>query len=86
MGPWSLVLGVPCLDHPKNLCSRGHGDEEIGLLKEVFIANGYPRRKVTELMNKRPRMKVKTEEEEPEGKGKEKLLLVFPYILYTGPE
>ena len=62
---------------------RGPWDGEIKQLKEVFITNGYPWRKVTELMNKRPRMKVKTEEEL---EGKEKLLLVLPYILYTGPE
>ena len=70
---------VQCLtQRAKTICSGDHGDKELELLKEVFIANGYPRMKVTELMNRRPRMKAKTEEEELEGK--EKLLLVLPYI------
>ena len=70
---------VQCLtQRARKICSGDHGDEEIELLKEVFKANGYPQKKVTELMNRRPRMKVKTEEEEQEGKNE--LLLVLPYI------
>ena len=46
------------------------------LLKEVFIANGYPEKKVTEVMNREPRNNEKNKEDE----GKNELLLILPYI------
>ena len=68
---------VQCLT--QRASSMDHEDEEMKLLKNVFIANGYPERKVVELMNKRPEKKEEIEQEE-ESKGKNDLLLILHYI------
>ena len=55
-------------------------ETELELLSKVFIANGYPQKKVRELMNKEDK-KIKRDPSvnDSEVEGKE-LLLVLPYI------
>ena len=72
---------VQCLKHrAKKICSEETVETELELLSKVFVANGYPQKKVRELMNKEDK-KIKRDpsvnDSEVEGK---KLLLVLPYI------
>ena len=68
---------IQCLtQRARKICSDDHKEGELKLLKEVFIANGYPEKKVTEVMNREPRNKEKNKEDE----GKNELLLILPYI------
>ena len=68
---------IQCLtQRARKICSKDHKEGELKLLKEVFIANGYPEKKVTEVMNREPRNKEKNKEDE----GKNELLLILPYI------
>ena len=69
---------IQCLtQRAKKICSEEHTQKEIELLRDVFIANGYPERKVSEVMNREPRNKDENKQEE---EGKQDLLFVLPYI------
>ena len=62
----------------EKICSSEVKREELKLIKEVFIANGYPKKKLDEIMKKRTSKKENTMEDD---KGKHVPLLVLPYIL-----
>ena len=72
-----IKLGIiQCLtQRAKKICSE---DRELKILKEVFLANGYPEKKVTEVMNREPRNR---EEENKDEKGKNELLLILPWSM-----
>ena len=70
---------VQCLKQRANkICSEKNVKAEKELLEKVFVANGYPSKRVSEAMDKEKTSKEGTEGEEEEEEGKK--LLVLPYI------
>ena len=63
------------------ICLEETVETELELLSKVFVANGYPQKKVRELFNKEDNKKTKRNPSmnDSEVEGKE-LLLALPYI------
>ena len=70
---------VQCLSQrARKICSlEARRKKEMKLIKEVFVANGYPKKKVDEIMKKRPSEKENTTKDDT---GKHIPLLVLPYM------
>ncbi len=56
-------------DRARALCDEKHLAEELKHIKDVFVANGYPRETVRGFMEQRHQQTDKKEQEEQESRG-----------------
>ena len=63
-------------DRARALCDEKHLAEELNNIKDVFVANGYPRETVRRFMEQRHQQIDKKEQEEQESRG----AVTIPYL------
>ena len=72
--PFFFIKGFA--DRARALCNDKHLAEELKNVKDVFVANGYPRELVRKFMEPRPQQIDKREQEEQENRE----VVTIPYL------